>query len=1104
MGAAPDSVEALRERVAEELEAEQWVAATEALEDLAVMTGDVNEQLDAMTKVAIIQVDALASIDAAVASYESVLDIEPTYLPALEGLAEIYADRENWRALVAVLGRQREAVVDPAAKLEVLRKLSLLQIEALQDKDAGIVTLRELLTLQPDDGAAEDSLRELLVATERWAEVAELDERRLDRAAAGDARHQALTDLAGLYADRLGDPQRAANTWRRLLDEAPGHEPALAALELLYRSAGDWNRVIDLLQEQAALTVDPGERAALLREQAVVAKRELDDIARAATLWMAAVDILPTDVESLDCLADLYASQQRWKDARSALERKLAAVTTDGERAQVRAAIAKVTRDSGGDATLVIAELEAAVEADPHAAEALEPLARAYMEASEWPKALPLLRLLTDELADDTPTERRVAIHLMLGRCAERTYDDAAAIEAFEKATELAKPDGAVLESLARLSARVGRHTEATRYYQQLIESEREWLGPEELHALCIAASDAARRAGQGAIAKLYQDEATLLKPSEASSFQHRIDQAQASGEWAEAVALQRQLLKLTADPAERGRLLLAVGDALHEHLQDLDGALTAYEAAMQLAGLGKAPLLHMLAIYAERHDVRGTIACLERLVEIEEDPDTRVRWTLAMAQAWRDLGDVRRSTATYEALLDTYPERLDLFEAVVLQLAGVKAWEALAAAYLRMLQRLHEPDVALDGVVAVRATLFKKLARLYETRVPNPDLRLQALEGALGEAPRDLEAREALAGLYETDQRYADAAGQWRAIYLGRPERHDALHRLVPLYERSGQSDAAFNAAGALGVLGAWTAAEQEFYRTFTSPHIRRGTTPMSMRQWLDFVAPRGWSPWIGQILALSFGAIGSWLTKQSPKDFGLSKKRMLASDAPLTLMPVLTATARLLNMAVPPVYTTDKVAGLAVVPARPAVLTVGPWLAGTNDELSVALAAARGLTLLMPAHAMLAYADDWKLEAVVGGALSLVDPSHQLTLPAELPLADRQRCARQAAEVRDRLGGVLHGEQRSRLAQAAEASREQGGLGSIQNFRRMAELAALRTGLVMCEDLVRVCELVRAQPRLPPGLDNEGVVKHLTRYALRDAYQALRQSLGVALVYE
>ena len=253
---APEDGEAWTRLFALLAGAGQFEALAEALERRVAVAPDPEERRELRYRLANLLVDKLARSDDAVGVYQDMIGESPDDADALAELEVLLRKAERWSDVRGVLERKLDAAPDEQARIAVYEELARLASERLEDPDDAAGWLRRILEEQPDHAGAAAALEELLVAEERWDDLAEILEARAERelaAGANEAYAQTLARLAEVHATHLGDVDRAQELLGRVLDQDPNNVPAILALAAVYEARGDAGAMRLTLQRAAAL-----------------------------------------------------------------------------------------------------------------------------------------------------------------------------------------------------------------------------------------------------------------------------------------------------------------------------------------------------------------------------------------------------------------------------------------------------------------------------------------------------------------------------------------------------------------------------------------------------------------------------------------------------------------------------------------------------------------------------------------------------------------------------------------------------------------------------------------------------------------------------------
>src|SRR5690606_16772749 len=129
--------------------------------------------------------------------------------------------------------------------------------------------------LDPIDAQAVERLEQLYFARERWAELVDVLQIKLDLAHDDTARQELLYLIGALYAQQLEQLQDAIDTYRRVLDIDPAAEGALERLDELYGLTAQWEDQLRVLERRVELAQQSDERHQLMYRVGQLLEREL-------------------------------------------------------------------------------------------------------------------------------------------------------------------------------------------------------------------------------------------------------------------------------------------------------------------------------------------------------------------------------------------------------------------------------------------------------------------------------------------------------------------------------------------------------------------------------------------------------------------------------------------------------------------------------------------------------------------------------------------------------------------------------------------------------------------------------------------------------------
>ncbi|MFN0247015.1 MAG: hypothetical protein ACKV2T_08905 [Kofleriaceae bacterium] len=263
-----------------------------------------------------------------------VTSLAPSSDTALQRLSVIYTVAERWADALGLYDRAVESTKDRSRRVRLLREAAQLAKDVANQPDKAIGYYKLLLPLTPDDAQVSQGLERLLERHERWADLIELWESRLDSQSKKE-RERSRARIASVWLDSLKDPGRSLAATRPLLAEADDDKESTSLLERIIganNSAGTVrDQALDLLRAhydagqkprevirilERVIGLDPG-KSGPLHEEAGSRLAELDDLPAAMIHFAALLAMQPESSateERLRGLADRGGLHDRYAE----------------------------------------------------------------------------------------------------------------------------------------------------------------------------------------------------------------------------------------------------------------------------------------------------------------------------------------------------------------------------------------------------------------------------------------------------------------------------------------------------------------------------------------------------------------------------------------------------------------------------------------------------------------------------------------------------------------------------------------------------------------------------------------------------------------------
>lgn len=772
-------------------------------------TSDPDERLARMQQITeLLETQAKDKAGAAAMALQAFSEAPAAEWPRLTS-ERLAADAGNWTELASTYedarGKLRGAALHP-----VLATLARVYERELLDSETAIARNKEILQLAPSDETAVFALERLYIATERYADLLAIYDKKLALARTADERRDVRFKLASLYEEEIKDQRKAIDVYLAILAETPQESLALKALDRLYAATAQWEKLAQVIERELALSPDDATTSDLRYRLGAVREQHLADVPGAVTAYRAALDADATHENARRALETYLTNPAHQADALAALEPiyeqlneldrlvevqriKLARETKAAERVRLRLRIGALESALGRTEQAYDA-YAAAFEEDPTsqtARTALEDLADAL---DRWESLVGLYgRAL--ERRDLEPALERELLLVSAVAYEEKLGRSDQAVAYFRRARDIQPEDPSALDALERLYTRTER-------WPDLVDTLRKKAD--------LVADDGSREQIRVRIATIQEEmignldqaivawkEVLADNPSSQQALRALDRLLAAKGLYPDlAENLQRQL-DLSGSEHEMVALLGRLGAVRQSHLGDVGGAIETYrrlldiepghpETVSALEELLPNPeheleLAEMLEpVYRARNDFANLIRVQEIEVRHASDPRRKISLLQEIATAYEDGAD--SPERAYEALaraLSQDPLELETQRRIERLARVLGKYEDLIGVYNRLVGSVEDP--------AAKTALYHRIAELAEREVQRDDWAAEAYHRALEVSPKDLDAANALEQIYVRSgdyQRLVEILRRKMDIVDGVPEKKELGLKAAQIYE--------------------------------------------------------------------------------------------------------------------------------------------------------------------------------------------------------------------------------------------------------------------------------------------------------------------------------
>ncbi len=785
------------------------------LKTQASVTTDAQRRIALRNKIGDIYIEKLENAFDALEQYRLVLDEDEANTHAMEATMKIASTFEELRLEVSALlepvltaaGRHDELVTmmeyrfsaqtDPLERARTLAGVALIQEEQLDDPEAARDTLLRALGEVADDTQLHDDIHRLCELTENWAKYADILESRAAELFDAAVQADLLTRLGRIAEERLEQPERAISAYKRASEQAENPATLLEALDRLYVSTENWPELAKVLERRAELEESGAEQAELYARLGQMHIDRFDDRNVGLTFLRQAADLNPehagvraqleqlTDVQDIfedvaEVLDNMYRVAQDPAGRAKLRNKRISYAPTAAERVRLRLELAQMLEDESFDTASAQEVVQQALfddAADVDVLEQLERLATANAAGTvgdeAWRKAADALgeavgkalearaegaeSNMTADLARDLYLRcaRWYKEKLNDGEAAERLLRSALAqdersVDALVALEEIHRGDGREKDLVVTLRAlAVLSDAQDVAVDRSSAELRRE---AKVLAATTLEDEELAERILRD---MLNVDDADAWALAELSAVCERKEA------WQELFTLLTRRMDLSPEPEQLRELRHQAANVASTRLDDSGSAIGLFEQAFEddPSDTAASDALRQLYTQLERYD--DMLRFTERLIEQSESAEERAKLLLESARLCIEtLNAPTEGIEKLHAVLEEVPGQ----EEAVGMLSKLLEKEGRDDELAELLQK--QIELAREAGDQKKELGFRvKLAELYEARLNDPE---KAIAGYLSvlEADEDFRpALEALARLYEQQEKAQSAAEMYEKL---------------------------------------------------------------------------------------------------------------------------------------------------------------------------------------------------------------------------------------------------------------------------------------------------------------------------------------------------
>ncbi|MCC7537243.1 MAG: hypothetical protein IT379_13555, partial [Deltaproteobacteria bacterium] len=762
LGADPGNVRAasLYERILRRRE--KWAELADVLLSAANATRSRDDRVNLLVRAGRVLGHRLKDGERAAGCFAQVIDFAPGHAEAMRFLVGHFTDREEWDHLVALYEDALKGRPRHDSEQGILVQIGMVHWRMRGDLDDAEPYFARLRKSDPAHGVMLNFYRELCERTNDSPKLLGVLSD-AQRAVTEPADKQRLAiEIARVAQSTPATAERAIDAWKAVQRLDPENAEAPNALKALYRSAGKWNALVEVLKAEAETTHDPEKKLAVLRELVAIFRDRLQLDVMVINTYNAILQIEPRDPEALATLAKTYEAVGRWNDLIQVLARQAEAEEDGPHKVEILTRVAALWIERFANYNKATGPLEQVLSIDPHNRSALGLLKDIYTKRRSWQ---PLFEVLKKELdLVDGQTKRDLYVE-MARIAAERLDKHGEAIELWRHALELDPTTPGALDAMERLAERQKDWpTLADILERRVAEAEDDKRRIELLQKLGQVAQD--RLADPARAARAWR-QILQIDPKNGRAMRVLRELYLAARDWESLellyaeqndweglVEVLGQAADKAEDPALKVQLSFRTAELYEKEIGEPHRAFRSYERVLGVEPGNERAIRALIPIYEKEQHGAKLPALYDALFGVVSKREGTTEEQLALLEKLRtvvldQLSDAKRAMRYAGAAYELAPKDDAVRQSLERTADRANAWPDVSAAYELRMESSDDPEEVL--------ALRRRVADIASDRLGSPEKAVEQLKAILAARPDDSDATTALDRIYRSTGRAAD-----------------------------------------------------------------------------------------------------------------------------------------------------------------------------------------------------------------------------------------------------------------------------------------------------------------------------------------------------------
>ena len=723
----------------------------------------------------------LKDLTRAIETYQTILDLDPEDVTAIQALDRLYQQAGRWYDLLQILEREVELSSSTGETVSLKHRIGQLWEKELKDLGRAVEAYRDVLridgthepTLVALDGLVHGDQEPVLAAKvlepifeaggewERLIDVLDVMVRHTDDPI---LRVELLHRIADYYERRIESPLDAFKAYGQALKEDSSNELTLGHLERLADQTKAWDELAGWYEQELGKLLEVPRQVDMLLRVARVYEEELGQTERAISTYRRVVDAEAENRDAILALDRLYQQTERWAELADVLRREIRLAQNDQEIVALQFRLGQLYEQSLRDIDAAIGVYDEILKADGghgptlaalellfaegvkqiEIAGILEPL---YRIAEQWEKLVKIYEVQLDKLTG--ADERMQLIQKIAETHEQRLVDQPSAFVWWAQAVREAPKSELAIEEVERLAEACHTWEDLVGIYAQVLE-ERGDDSETQRFVLSRLARVYEHKLRDNARAEEAYLQVLSIDPTDGDALAALDRIYEAGGMWQELADILGRRIGITTATDEIIELYFRLGRVQSEALDNSAEAVKAYNAVLDNDSRNRRALESLERVYFNGEQWQELFDVYAKMVDIAPGDEGMADCYARMAKIAQDgLGDRDKAVDLWGRVIDLRGEDpIALGELANLH-ERAEQWRELVDVLERTVRITHEPQEQIP--------LYQRLGRIWGEKLHRERNSLEAWQKVLEIDPTDVPALRALAAVYKSTQAWEE-----------------------------------------------------------------------------------------------------------------------------------------------------------------------------------------------------------------------------------------------------------------------------------------------------------------------------------------------------------